>query len=220
MKVLSPLVLAGLVAATPAHSIERRQVAQELTKGSCKAVTMIWVRGTGEAANLGRIIGGQLVPAVKKKLPDIAVEGVTYSAGVAGNLTPEGGDASGIAEAKRLYNLAASKCPQTIIIGGGYSQGAAITHRAVEALPEATKARIAGIVLYGDTKHAQDKGMIKNFPKDKVRTFCNGYDDLKDKPTDGVCGGMLAVNGGHMSYTGTFGTAADWLYEKVTAFKG
>jgi len=217
MKVIAPLVLASLVTASPA--LQRRQVAQELTKGDCKAVTFIWARGTGEPANLGPIIGGQLAPALRKKLPDIAIEGVTYSAGVMGNLTPEGGDAAGIAEAKKLYNLAATKCPNTIISGGGYSQGAAITHRAVESLPESVKKRIAGIILYGDTKHTQDGGRIKNFPKEKVRTFCNGYDDLKGKSMDGVCGGTLAVNAGHMSYTGTFGTAADWLAEKVEAFK-
>jgi len=217
MKVLSPLVLASLVAASPA--LERRQVAQELKNGPCKGVTFIWARGTTESANLGQIIGAQLVPAIRKKIPDIAVEGVTYGAGIAGNLTPGGGDPAGITDATRLYNLAASKCPNTIITGGGYSQGAAITHRAVEALPEAVKKRIAGILLYGDTKHKQDGGMIKNFPKDKVRTFCNGYDDLKSASPDGVCGGGLNVNAGHLSYSTTYGTAADWLAGKVQAFK-
>jgi cutinase len=159
------------------------------------------------------------VPQIRKKIPDISVEGVTYGAGIAGNLTPEGGDAAGIADAKRLYNLAATKCPNTIITGGGYSQGAAITHRAVEALPDSVKQRIAGILLYGDTKHKQDGGQIKNFPKDKVKTFCNGYDDLKSASPDGVCGGALNVNAGHMSYGSTFGTAAEWLSQKVTAFK-
>jgi cutinase len=159
------------------------------------------------------------VPQIRKKIPDIAVEGVTYGAGIAGNLTPEGGDPAGIADAKRLYNLAATKCPDTIITGGGYSQGAAITHRAVESLPDSVKQRIAGILLYGDTKHKQDGGQIKNFPKDKVRTFCNGYDDLKSASPDGVCGGALNVNAGHLSYGSTFGTAAEWLSQKVAAFK-
>jgi len=221
MQVLSPLILASLVTASPASGLERRQVAQELTKGGgCKGVTFIWARGTTEPANLGPIIGGALVPELRKKIKDLAVEGVTYDAGIGGNLTPGGGDPAGIADAKRLYNLAASKCPNTIITGGGYSQGAAITHRAVEALPEGVKKRIAGILLYGDTKHKQDGGMIKNFPKDKVRTFCNGYDDLKAKSADGVCGGGLNVNAGHLSYGTTFVTAAEWLSGKVTAFKG
>jgi hypothetical protein len=69
MKVTSSLFFAGLALATPQGQIERRQVAQELTKGEnetcplptsmlilpgsgCKDVTFIWVRGTTEPANL------------------------------------------------------------------------------------------------------------------------------------------------------------------------
>jgi cutinase len=138
---------------------------------------------------------------------------------VGGNLVPGGGDPKGIAEAKKDYELAASKCPNTIIIGGGYSQGAAVTHRAVEQLSPAVKARIAGVVLYGDTQNKQSGGKIKGFPADRAKVFCNGYGELKSKSKDGVCGGALMVNGGHMSYSGTFASAADWLAKKVADFK-
>jgi cutinase len=152
-------------------------------------------------------------------LPSIAVEGVEYGAGVAGNMTPGGGDPAGIKEATKDYTLAFTKCPNTIIIGGGYSQGAAITHRTVEALPENIKARIAGITLYGDTKYKQDGGRIKNFPTEKVKIFCNGYGELKGKSADGVCNGGLNVNGGHMSYGDSFKPGAAWLKAQVDAFK-
>jgi cutinase len=156
---------------------------------------------------------------LRKKFHSLAVEGVTYGAGIAGNLTPGGGDPAGIAEATKDYKLAASKCPKTIITGGGYSQGAAITHRAVEALPNDVKARIAGIVLYGDTKYKQDGGRIKNFPPEKVKIFCNGYGDLKGQSSDGVCGGGLNVNGGHMSYGSSFAPGAKWLADTVAGAK-
>lgn len=151
--------------------------------------------------------------------PSLAVEGVEYGAGVAGNLNAQGGDPAGIKEATKDYTLAATKCPDTTIIGGGYSQGAAITHRSVEALPENIKARIAGIVLYGDTKFKQDGGVIKNFPPSKVKVFCNGYGELKGKSADGVCGGALNVNGGHLSYGDSFKPGAAFLKGKVDAFK-
>jgi cutinase len=139
---------------------------------------------------------------------------------VAGNLMPGGGDPKGIAEAKRDYELAAKKCPNTIIIGGGYSQGAAVTHRAIEQLSAAVKARIAGVVLYGDTQNKQSGGKIRGFPADRAKVFCNGYGELKSKSKDGVCGGALGVNGGHMAYSGTFANAANWLAKKVADFKG
>jgi len=221
MKLLLPVVLSSLAAALPTD-IERRQgrgVSNELTKGECKAVTFIWVRGTTESANLGQYVGVPLVAELRKTFTSLAVEGVTYGAGVAGNLTPGGGDPAGIAEATKDYTLAATKCPNTIITGGGYSQGAAITHRAVEKLPENIKARIAGITLYGDTQNKQDGAKIKNFPPDKVKVFCNGYGDLKGKSSDGVCGGALNVNGGHMSYGDSMKPGANWLKARVEAMK-
>jgi cutinase len=125
-------------------------------------------------------------------MPDLAAEGVEYSAGVAGNLTPQGADSAGIKTASDLYKAAFQKCPKSVLLGGGYSQGAALQHRAIEALPKNIQDRIAAVVLYGDTKNTQDKGQIKNFPKDKVKIFCNA--------NDGVCGGGLNVNAGHLSY--------------------
>jgi cutinase len=168
----------------------------------------------------------------------LAVEGVTYGAGVAGNLTPGGGDPAGIQECTKDYNLAgkscyifrfsidtktntvsASKCPNTIIIGGGYSQGAAITHRTVEKLPQNVKDKIAGIALYGDTQNKQDGAKIKNFPPEKVKVFCNGYGELKGKSSDGVCGGLLNVNGGHMSYGDSMKPGAQFLKGRVDALR-
>jgi len=226
MKSLIAFLWASLAAAAPSTDLERRQsrgksamVANDLHDGSCKDVTFIWVRGTIETANLGQFVGSKLVPEIKKKIPSLAVQGVKYSAGIAGNLTPAGGDAKGIEEAVKDYNSAATKCPKTIITGGGYSQGAAITHRAVEKLSEKVKARIAAIVLFGDTKRLQDKEQIKGFPASKTKTFCNGYGDLASKSKDGVCNGMLAVNAGHMAYGDSFAPAAKWIAGKVEAYK-
>jgi cutinase len=155
---------------------------------------------------------------MRKVFNSLAVEGVDYGAGVTGNFMPGGGDYAGIKEATKDYTLAASKCPETVIIGGGYSQGAAITHRTVEALPDNIKSRIAGITLYGDTQFYQDKGQIKKFPVEKVKTFCNGYGELKAQSSDGVCNGLLNVNYGHMSYGDSMKPGAVWLKAQVDSF--
>jgi cutinase len=167
----------------------------------------------------GQFIGSKLVPELKKKFSDLAVQGVTYGAGIMGNLQSGGGDPAGIAEAVKDYNMAATKCPNTIITGGGYSQGAAITHRAVEKLSEEVKGRIAAIVLFGDTQRKQDNEQIKGFPVEKTKTYCNGYGELAKNSADGVCNGALLVNGGHMSYVDSFGPAAGWIASKVEAHK-
>lgn len=65
-------------------------------------------------------------------------------------------------------------------------------HNAVSTLDPALKAKLAGGVMFGDTRNKQDRGQVPNFPKDKVTIFC-----VKN---DGVCGGMLNVNAGHFAY--------------------
>jgi hypothetical protein len=120
-------------------------------------------------------------------------------------------DPKGVAEAQRLFQLAAKKCPNTVITGGGYSQGAAIMHRAIEKLPEDVKERITAILLYGDTQFPVDGPRIKGFPPEKVKTIC--------KPDDGVCKGMITVSAGHLSYSAKAGEGASWLVKMVKAAK-
>jgi cutinase len=101
---------------------------------------------------------------------------------------------------------------QTFLLGGGYSQGAALQHRAIEALPKNIQDRIAAVVLFGDTKNKQDGGRIKNFPQDKVRIFCN--------KNDGVCSGGLNVNAGHLAYSAAnFTEAASFILSKIKGTK-
>jgi cutinase len=158
---------------------------------------------------LGRAVAREL----RKIMPDLAVEGIGYSAGVGGNLTPQGADAAGIKMGSDLYKQVFAKCPNAVLLGGGYSQGAALQHRVVEALPKNIQDRIAGVVLYGDTKNKQDGGKIKNFPADKVKIFCNA--------NDGVCGGGLNVNAGHLAYNAEthFIPGATWYKSKADALR-
>jgi len=90
-----------------------------------------------------------------------------------------------------------------------FSQGAALTHRAIEDRSQAVKDKIAGVVTYGDTQNAQDNGQIPNFPRDKVKVICN--------PGDLVCVGTLTVLTPHLLYTGRVDEAVDFLVEKITA---
>jgi hypothetical protein len=54
------------------------------------------------------------------------------------------------------------------------------------------KAKIAGVVTYGDTQNQQDNGQIPNFPRDKVLVICN--------TGDLVCRGTLTIALPHCMY--------------------
>lgn len=90
-----------------------------------------------------------------------------------------------------------------------YSQGAALTHRAVENLSQSVKNRIAGIVTYGDTQNQQDRGQIPNFPREKVRIICNSG--------DAVCAGTLTILPAHLDYVRRVPEAVSFLTARIRA---
>lgn len=80
-------------------------------------------------------------------------------------------------------------------------------------LEPALKSKIVGVALFGSTRNKQDNGHVPNFPEDRSKTWCN--------KNDGVCGGRLNVNAGHMSYgKGQINEAAAWLAARVNGKGG
>ncbi|CAG8976835.1 hypothetical protein HYALB_00009100 [Hymenoscyphus albidus] len=130
--------------------------------GACKAVTVIFARGTGEDGNVGTVVGPQVFEALRARLGTsaVTVQGVTYSATVIGYL--EGGDPAGTTEMLRLINLASTQCSSTKIVLSGYSQGAQLLHKAARSLSAAVTRKVAAVVLFGDPNNGQAVGTISN----------------------------------------------------------
>jgi cutinase len=76
------------------------------------------------------------------------------------------------------------------------SQGAAVMHNAVAALPADIKTKLVGGVLFGDTRYKADGEQIKNYPKESVMIFCA----KENNPPDATCDGK-PPNAGHFVYT-------------------
>lgn len=158
----------------------------------------------------GFIIGPSLQTALRTRIPGMQTYPVGYAASIATNISMDRTDAASIAEGAKAFQRAAG-CKS--IIAGGYSQGAAVMHNVIglkKSLSEDLKRKIAGVALFGDTRNAQDRGHIPNFPTEKSKVWCN--------PSDGVCGGMLNVNAGHLAYSNAqINEAASWLASRVKA---
>ena len=88
--------------------------------GSCKPVTIIFARGTAEPGNVGLLAGPPWFNVLGAIIGynNIAVQGVNYDASIPNYLL--GGSAAGSKTLASLVGQAASKCPQTQIVVGGY----------------------------------------------------------------------------------------------------
>ena len=91
-----------------------------LTDGGCKAMTVIFARGTTETGNVGTLTGPPFFQALSTAVgaDNLAVQGVDYPADIPGFLA--GGDATGSKLMASLVSQTATKCPNSKIVISGY----------------------------------------------------------------------------------------------------
>jgi cutinase len=154
----------------------------------------------------GMLIGPQLQTQLRAKIKGLVTYPVLYAASIATNISVQRTDRASINKGVAAFKKA-SGCKY--IVAGGYSQGAAVMHNVISKnLDAGTKAKIVGVALFGDTRNKQDRGHIPGLAADKSKVWCN--------KSDGVCGGGLNVNAGHLSYSGKqIREAATYLASKV-----
>ncbi|KAI6783468.1 uncharacterized protein J7T54_005497 [Emericellopsis cladophorae] len=179
----------------------------ELIDGTaCRAVTLIYARGTGQAGNIGdpAAVGPLFFNSLASRIgrTNLAVQGVTYPANVAGFLA--GGDAAGSRTLASLAQRAATQCPRTQIVLSGYSQGAQLVHNAAAQLSSAVTNRITAVLTFGDPKQNQPFGSI---PSSRTRVICRAGDT--------ICAGSIIPNGAHTRYQENAADAAAWVAARV-----
>jgi cutinase len=127
---------------------------------SCASVEVVFARGTFEAPGVGAT-GQAFVDALNARLPGKTVD--VYAVNYAASLD-FGQAADGIVDASNKIETIAASCPNTKIVLGGYSQGAAVagytTTDTVPAgfalpagitgtMPPAIAPHVAAVVLFG-----------------------------------------------------------------------
>ncbi|KAI0015815.1 cutinase [Xylariomycetidae sp. FL0641] len=162
----------------------------------CPEVILIYARGSIEPGNMGLLAGPELAIALQVIYGDSAlwVQGVggAYDGDLAANFLPKGTSQAAIDEAVRLFEKAHSKCPETPVVAGGYSQGTAVMAGAIASLPPALQDQVKGVVLFGYTENEQNGGAIPGFPPAKTQVYC--------ATLDVVCNGALFVLPSHFLY--------------------
>ncbi|KAL9597721.1 MAG: hypothetical protein Q9219_004978 [cf. Caloplaca sp. 3 TL-2023] len=166
-------------------------------KASCKAITVIFARGTGESGNIGSVIGPPLLKALQQKLPgQVNYQGVPYPANAAGN-AQQGGTGGSLMTS--LAQQALQQCPSTKIVLSGYSQGGFVVHKAASSLSATPP---AAAVIFGDPQNGQS---VANVPASKLKEYC--------AQGDGVCGTprTFSITSAHLSYGKNAADAANFI---------
>lgn len=179
--------------------------AAELPAG-CPDVEVIFARGTGEAAGVGGV-GQAFVDAVRAQAGgrSVGVYPVNYAA--SGNFSDRGEIArtvvAGIRDEGARIEFMATNCPDTKLVLGGYSQGAAVTGFVTstvvpsgvpaEAVPEPLPAdvadNVAAVVLFGKpsggfvARYSAPSITIGPLYTDKTLDLC--------APGDTICEGVF-----------------------------
>lgn len=126
-----------------------------------------------------------------------------YAAALAPNFQPKNTDDQSIAGATKIINMAMTKCPNSTMLIGGYSQGSAVMDNAIQGLPQASQDKVAGVVFFGYTRNEQDNAQVPGYPKAQTKIFC-AQGDL-------VCDNTLTITAAHLSYGANADAASTFL---------
>lgn len=153
---------------------------------------------TNTSNSQGTVVGPQTCAAIKDNLgaDQVACQGIGtedgYAAALAPNFQPKNTDDQSIQAALDIMNLAMTQCPDTTVVMGGYSQGSAVVDNAIQEMPAAQQAKVAGVVVWGFTRAEQDNLQIPGYPVAQTKVFC-AQGDL-------VCNDTLTITAAHLSY--------------------
>jgi cutinase len=229
----SPRVLRGLaVVAVSLAAVIGPQAAGSAAAAedpSCSDVEVVFARGTFEAPGIGAT-GQAFVDALNARLGGKSLEayGVNYPASLDFQAAT-----SGIADAANKIQAITSSCPNTRIVLGGYSQGAAVagytTTDSLPAgvalpdgvtgtLPPAVASHVAAVVLFGTPSdgflnlvaHDAPPITIGHLFATKTLELCN--------PGDPICFPGGTDRSAHSAYktNGTADQAADFAVRALT----
>ncbi|KAN0095405.1 carbohydrate esterase family 5 protein [Hyaloscypha variabilis] len=171
-----PFISAAATNSTDSGTLGSSTTENGLTDGTgCKAMTVVFARGTTEQGNVGTLTGPPFFAALADVVGtnNLAVQGVDYPASVQGFLA--GGDADGSKLMAQLVGQAQSQCPKTKVVVSGYSQGGQLVHNAAKMLNGTTAAGVSSVVIFGDPNNGT---AVAGIPAAKTLVICHTGDNI------------------------------------------
>ena len=199
------LTIAMISGATPAQAAPK-----------CSDVEIVFARGTDEPAGIGAV-GQSLVDTLKPMLKgqSIGTYAVDYPASY--NFLEVG---AGATDMSKHVQTTVESCPDTKIVLGGYSQGAAVVDVVATSpvaglgytapLPRAVVPHVAAVVVFGNPSARVGQPLTRMSPDfgPKTADLCNKADPICSLGRDW---------NSHVTYqkSGLVKTAAEWIVKQV-----
>jgi cutinase len=196
--------------------------------GACADVEMVFARGTFEAPGVG-VTGQAFVDAVQARTGNRSVDvyGVNYPASL-----DFGAAADGVVDASNRVRDVAARCPNSKIVVGGYSQGAAVAAYITEdtmpegynlppdltePMPPEVAKHVAAVVLFGKPSSGFMQLIYSGAPPITVGPRYTGKTLELCIPNDPVCAPGGGDREAHSEYIaqGLTDQAADYVAGKL-----
>lgn len=113
----------------------------------CPAVEVVFARGTGQSAGVGQV-GQAFIDSLSAQLAgrSMDVYAVNYPATTAFATSAQAGADDTVAHVRDMI----TRCPNTRLVLGGFSQGAGVMDLATKALPPQAADHVAAIAVFGN----------------------------------------------------------------------
>ncbi|KAF2831879.1 cutinase precursor [Ophiobolus disseminans] len=173
--------------------------------GACKAMTVLFARGTTETGNMGTVAGPPFVSAIGQMMggaANVAVQGIEYPADIPGFLA--GGDKAGSLLMAQMVGQVRAKCPDTALVMAGYSQGGQLVHNAADMLSAQDSAFVSSAVIFGDPDNGDAVGKVA--AADTMVVCHTG---------DLICAGQAIILAPHLTYGRDGDDAAQFVVQNM-----
>ena len=171
-------------------------LATPATAAPCPDVEVVFARGTTEPPGVGGT-GQAFVDSLRSRLGDrsLGVYAVNYPASRAfSTSTPAGRD-----DMSAHVQSMAANCPNTRMVLGGYSQGAAVVDLATSAMPPAVAGNVAAAALFGSPRSSFADSLSPG-PQPGIGPLYAGKTIDQCVPNDPICSEGGSDWGAHGAY--------------------
>jgi cutinase len=162
----------------------------------CSDVAVVFARGTHQEPGLGNI-GQAFVDSLTSQLGGRSVD--VYAVDYPATDDYHGSSSAGSADASAHIQDTVTRCPNTKLVLGGYSQGATVIDLATNVMPAPVAGHVAAVAFFGEPTSGFSSTLYGGQPLPTLSPLYGGKVLSLCAPDDPICSGGGNIIA-HVSY--------------------